>query len=346
MIQDLLIELKDFTIVDTLGSGGFGVVHLVEEKSTGKLFAAKVSQKECKTVQDQKSLFQEILSYSKIKNNAILSLYGFNLLNFKGDHYPTIILPYMPNKSLDKLIKENKAFPLSKRYIILLGIAKGMKYLHSIKIIHRDLKPGNVLLDEKYRPYISDFGTAKLSENSFSKLKMDTYTGTEIYMAPEVIKGESYTHKIDIYSFSILAYELITSTFPFPGYNTAFLIQKAVLKGKRPDLSLIPDETIRNLLSKCWSEKPKLRPDFSEIVDIIKSDNFKKAMKADKIEVENYLCRFDDEPAVYSFIFSNGKICSSKFLPSMKAEEVLKVLQKEKRYVEDDSYFVFHWASC
>lgn len=118
MLTDLLVELSDFTIEKELGKGKFGKVYLVQEKSTQKLWAAKVSQKECKKVEDQKSLFQELLSYSKMKNPAIVLFHGFNLLNFKEKHHPTIIIEYIPNGSLDKLIERKEKISSTTRYII------------------------------------------------------------------------------------------------------------------------------------------------------------------------------------------------------------------------------------
>ena len=88
-----------------------------------------------------------------MKNPAIVLFHGFNLLNFKEKHHQTIIIEYMPNGSLDKLIERKERISSTTRYIILLGIAEGMKYLHSLKIAHRDLKPANVLLDENYYPH-------------------------------------------------------------------------------------------------------------------------------------------------------------------------------------------------
>lgn len=166
MDDSLLLDLNDFKIIRKLGNGACGDVYLIKEKSSAKLFAAKVSRVECKSLSDQKSFFREISSLSKAKNPAVLSLIGFNLLNFEGDHYPTIVTEFMPKGSLWDILNGNINLPQSKRYIILLGIAEGMKYLHSIGITHRDLKPGNIVLDDNFYPYISDFGASKLANSN------------------------------------------------------------------------------------------------------------------------------------------------------------------------------------
>lgn len=96
-------------------------------------------------------------------------------MNFKNEPNPTIFTDYMPNGSVANLIKTKPKFPLSKRYIILLGISIGMKCLYSHKIIHRDLKPDNVLLDKNDHPHICDFGISKIADESVSKIVMESF---------------------------------------------------------------------------------------------------------------------------------------------------------------------------
>lgn len=169
---------------------------------------------------------------------------------------------------------------------------------------------------------------------------MNTYNGTPLYMAPEIINGEGYTYKIDIFSFAILAYEVITFAFPFAFLDkiTVYIVQHAIVSGKRPDLSIVHDEIVRNLLSKCWSRDPKARPDFAEIVETIKSESFIKAMNADRKEIDAYLSLFgdklptpsekkDEEPVSITFL-ADGKFCIQKIYPSNSVGEILAELNK------------------
>ena len=82
-----------------------------------------------------------------------------------------------------------------------------MMHLHHNHIIHRDLKPGNILLDEQLNPHIIDFGLSKIYQKDHSQSQTQSY-GTSIYMAPEVIRGDPYNGKADVYSFSILMFEI------------------------------------------------------------------------------------------------------------------------------------------
>lgn len=120
----------------------------------------------------------------------------------------------MENSSLDKYFKEERPptqLNSKQKYIILFGIALGMKTLHKQSIIHRDLKPGNILLDSNFYPYIGDFGISFISDISASQILMNSQVGTPLYQVPEILSDEPYTNKVDVFSFSLIAYQLITN---------------------------------------------------------------------------------------------------------------------------------------
>lgn len=95
---------------------------------------------------------------------------------------------------------------------MLLGIADAMRYLHEHGVIHRNLKPENILIDTKNYPQVSNYGLSKCISSSLTK----TSNCTPLYMAPELLRGEDvYIPEVDVYSFSILAYEIITCQTPY-----------------------------------------------------------------------------------------------------------------------------------
>lgn len=208
MLQDLVVDLNAFEIIDMIGEGRMREVYLIQEKKTGKYLAAKVLKKVFTSHTLQKNFNDQIMLYSKIQNPAILPLYGINFTDFNNESHPTIITKYMENGSISDLVTRNRQFPLSKKYLLLLGITLGMKYLHSRQIIHGDLQPDNILLDTNYRPLICDF--LQSTNNDHSNI---------IYKSPEVLLGKKPTIKSDVYSFSILAYRLITNKSPYPLNN-------------------------------------------------------------------------------------------------------------------------------
>lgn len=112
----MFIDLDQFEIIEKIGEGPCSVVYSVQKIETKEYFAAKISKNECKTFQDQHSFFEEIASYSQIQAPSVIKMVGFNLRNFKGEPFPTIIFEYMPNKSLSDLLKNEDDIPSSKKY--------------------------------------------------------------------------------------------------------------------------------------------------------------------------------------------------------------------------------------
>ena len=207
----------------------------------------------------------------------------------------------MPNGSLEDILGRSRKSATkhflnnSQKYIILLGIALGMKYLHSIGVIHRDLKPDNILLDENFYPKICDFGISFISDLQLSKIIMEDTLGTPMYMAPEIIEDLPYTYKVDVYSFALLMYELISEQKIFNCYSKKSEVFKAIINGERPDLSFIMNERIETLIKKCWDQDPLKRPSFNEIVHELYQLRYDNFFEADQNQVDAYLEIFDDD---------------------------------------------------
>lgn len=304
MIQNKIIDIaKDYEFVRLLGSGTFGTVFLFKEKATGKLYAAKSSNNPCISADQQKDFFTEVVTLSKANNQAVIPFKGFNLQGIPQDNNysasnvlpnPTIIMKYMHNGSLDKVLSKMPELSFSKRYIILLGIAEGMKHLHSLNIVHRDLKPANILIDYDFHPYISDFGQSLISDISVKDIIMKSVKGTPIYMAPEVVSAKKYTYKADVYSFALIAYQLITNQIPYQGLSP-IEICLAIDKGERPDTSYFSSKLYQDLIISCWEQEPKGRPNFEQIIAEITKEEFRRAMDADDEEVSKYLALFGEK---------------------------------------------------
>jgi len=165
---------------------------------------------------------------------------------------------------------------------IALDIANGMAYLHSKNVIHRDLKPSNVLLTGKYnRAKIADFGVSITNHGQ----ELTGETGTYRWMAPEVIRHESYSSNADVYSFGILLWQLITREVPFANLSpvqTAY----AVAEGERPS-PLHPTKTpdiIRRLVYDSWDEDSQARPSFTYIT-LTLADYARIAFRPDNVGV-------------------------------------------------------------
>lgn len=254
---------------------------------------------------------------SIVHNPAVLSLYSFDLAK------SIIFTKHMPNGSLQTFLDNDFVKPNqdpctgTNKYIILLGISFGMKYLHSQGILHLGLSPESVLLDEKYYPHISGFMKSVTNNNiPIKDLKVTCYLISRyeagvtllppksIYyqMVPEVSKLDDnddyfYTYKSDVYSFALIAYQLLASKSIFDDVKHitySIFIQKAT-KNYRPDLQLINNEEIKHFLDKMSSIDPAERPTFDEIVEELQKDIFVNYFNDDKTKVAEYLSLFNDK---------------------------------------------------
>jgi len=155
---------------------------------------------------------------------------------------------------------------------VVLGVIRGMEYIHSKRIFLRDLKPHNIGFDYDGTLKIFDFGLAREVSsngevNSDNPPRCNTgIAGTLRYIAPENALGHPCGLSCDVYSFAILLYEIITLQVPFSDINLVTEFKDKVIRGRhRPDLKFIPSSMIKDLLRDCWDTKPINRPSFTEV---------------------------------------------------------------------------------
>jgi serine/threonine protein kinase len=128
-------------------------------------------------------------------------------------------------------------------------------------IVHRDLKPSNMLVDENMNVKVADFGFARIKEENATM----TRCGTPCWTAPEVIRGEKYSEKADVFSFGIIMWEMLTRKEPFAGRN--FMgVSLDVLEGRRPAIPADCTPSFRKLMKKCWHGEAKKRPAMEDVV--------------------------------------------------------------------------------
>ncbi|KAK7291846.1 hypothetical protein RIF29_07316 [Crotalaria pallida] len=199
---------KNFHPSNLLGSGGFGPVYqgkLVD----GRMIAVKKLSLD-KSQQGEREFLAEVKLITSIQHRNLVSLLGCCV----DGPERILVYEYMKNKSLDLIVYGNSDQFLnwSTRYQIILGVARGLQYLHEdshLRIVHRDIKASNILLDEKFQPRIGDFGLARFFPEDQAYLSTQ-FAGTLGYTAPEyAIRGE-LSEKADVYSFGVLVLEIIS----------------------------------------------------------------------------------------------------------------------------------------
>ncbi len=244
----------------------------------------------------------------KLKHPNIVRLFGFCS---EGSHCYLVQELAEGENIFDILHKRRRRLSLAQSVYIGQQICDAMVYLHGQKLVHRDLKPQNVLLDAKDNVKICDFGLARIknsnqkcvqqtpliqqsfSHYSFRYVATVTNTaGTPAYQAPEMLRDEPITEKVDVYSFGVLMWEIYTGKLPWSDKSCAQMVHTVAITHCRPPIpaecpkvpslslflntfcrlphSTLPLQRLADLITKCWAPLPEARPSFQEVLVMIK----------------------------------------------------------------------------
>lgn len=220
-----------------------------------------------------------------------------------------IITEYLPGGSLRTYLhkQEPHSIPLKLVLKMALDIARGMKYLHSQGIMHRDLKSENLLLGDDMCVKVADFGVSCLES------QCDTtrgFMGTYRWMAPEMIKEKPYTRKVDVYSFGIVLWELLTALIPFQDMTPVQAAFAVSHKNARPPLPTACPAAFVHLIKRCWATNPDKRPDFDHIVSLL--EQYRDSLREDPDFLLHY--KPTERHKLFRFFKSCVPIGGSSFL--------------------------------
>ncbi|XP_052308857.1 serine/threonine-protein kinase STY8 isoform X2 [Populus trichocarpa] len=211
----------------------------------------------------QSEFYQEVSIMRKVRHKNVVKFIG------ACTRPPSlcIITEFMSGGSMyDFLHKQKGSLSLQSLLRVAIDVSKGMHCLHQNNIVHRDLKSANLLMDENGVAKVADFGVARVQDQTGV---MTAETGTYRWMAPEVIEHKPYDHKADVFSFGIVLWELLTGKLPYEHLSPLQAAVGVVQQGLRPSIPSHSHPKLAELLERCWQQDPSLRPDFSEIVELL-----------------------------------------------------------------------------
>jgi serine/threonine protein kinase len=246
---------------DLMGHGSFGSVY--KGRCRGQEVAVKVPKKQKLTMAELTSFRNEVKIMSLIYHPHVVLFLGactaLGKMQIVTELCFTDMEKYLAND------KEKKQVSLTRRMQMARDAALGVNWLHSkCRIVHLDLKSANLLLDHNLRVKVTDFGFSQLKDTlSTDKAKK----GTPLWMAPEVMMGNKYDEKADVYSFGIILWEILTRDVPYAHHNDYATFFRAVCVDKeRPPIPTHTLPSLTHLITSCWDFDPKVRPTFEEII--------------------------------------------------------------------------------
>ncbi|KAL9903369.1 mitogen-activated protein kinase kinase kinase 13 wallenda isoform 2-T2 [Glossina fuscipes fuscipes] len=269
--EDWEIPFEAITDLHWLGSGAQGAVF------SGRLKNETVAVKKVKDVKET-----DIKHLRKLDHE--------NIIKFKGvcTQSPVfcIIMEFCPFGPLQNILKTEKVMKPSRLVSWSKQIALGMQYLHSHKIIHRDLKSPNILISTNETVKISDFGTSREWNEISTKM---SFAGTVAWMAPEVIRNEPCSEKVDIWSYGVVLWEMLTCEIPYKDVDSSAIIWGVGNNALKLPIPSTCPEGFKLLINLCWHVKPRCRPSFRHILSHLEIDGPILLRKSEKKYFESQL---------------------------------------------------------
>lgn len=305
------IPFENISDLKWLGSGTQGAVFL------GKLNQEQVAVKKVRDVKET-----DIRHLRKLNHPNIISFKG---ICTQAPCY-CIVMEFCPYGQLYEILRDDRHLPQGLLFNWVKQICNGMTYMHLHKIIHRDLKSPNILVTHNDVIKISDFGTSREWSDKSTKM---SFAGTVAWMAPEVIRNEPCSEKVDVWSYGVVLWELMTHEVPYRNVDSSAVIWGVGSNSLHlPIPSSCPDG-FKLLMNQCWSTNPRNRPTFRQIqmhLEIalpdllaLKEDEFYQLQSEWKTEISEQLQIIQTEGCQY---------------PKLE-EELIKRRKEELRHAQD-----------
>ena len=214
----MLGELGDYELLEEIGRGGQGVVYRARQKSLNRTVALKViGLGQWATQAHLKRFRREAEAAANLDHPCIVPIYEVG--EREGSCY--FSMKFIDGGQLDEVARR-KPMSIRNAAELIAKLARTVHYAHEHGILHRDIKPGNILLDAKGEPHLTDFGLARLLETKSTVTHTMDVLGTPSYMAPEQASGKqrSVSSATDVYGLGAVLYQLLTGHPPFAGGTT------------------------------------------------------------------------------------------------------------------------------
>jgi len=212
-----------YQIIEKIGAGGMGEVYLAQDTELDRKVALKfLPSYLCQDEASRARFTREAKAAAKLDHPNIVPVYEVS--EFQGR--PLFAMAHIEGKSLREVIKEGK-LTVSEAVNLTMQICEGLNEAHEAGVVHRDVKPSNIIIDRKNKARLLDFGLATVTGES-KLTKTGSTLGTVHYMSPEQARGNEVDHRTDIWSLSIVLFEMLTGKLPYKGGNEQAIIYSII----------------------------------------------------------------------------------------------------------------------
>ncbi len=209
-------QLERYEIEERIGSGGMARVYKGQDKVLNRTVAIKVLHEHLADDPTFMQRFkQEAQFVASFNHPNIVQVYDFNMIERGEEKIFYMVMSYIPGKNLREILQDPEERLDDDRILqIALDLLNALSYAHARGMIHRDIKPANILFDERGNAILTDFGIARMAQNS-QLTQEGLAVGTPAYMSPEQAKGDIVDHRSDLYAMGVILYEMLTGCPPF-----------------------------------------------------------------------------------------------------------------------------------
>lgn len=292
--SELSNATNNFSRLLKIGEGGFGSVYkgfIRPVDGVGDRIVVAIKRLNNDGLQGHKQWKAEVQFLAIVEHLNLVKLIGYCSIDGERGIQRLLVYEFMPNKSLEDHLfsRALPVLPWNLRLQIVLGTAEGLAYLHDgleVQVIYRDFKASNVLLDNEFKPKLSDFGLAREGPSAGNTHVSTTVVGTHGYAAPDYIETGHLTTKSDVWSFGVVLYEILTGrrslerNRPRNEQNLLDWVKQFPPESKRfsmimdsrlqNEYSLVAAREIAKLAESCLSKHSKDRPKMSEVIKCLK----------------------------------------------------------------------------
>src|SRR5213596_1306779 len=254
-----LADFGDYELLEEIGRGGQGVVYRAHQKSLNRTVALKVIGLGHWATQAHLKRFRlEAEAAASLEHPGIVPIHEVG----ERDGSCYFSMKFIEGGQLDEVVRR-EPMPIRRAVELIGKVARTVHYAHEHGILHRDIKPGNILLDAKGEPHLTDFGLARLLETESSVTHTLDVLGTPSYMAPEQAMGNNaaVSRVTDVYGIGAVLYQLLTGQPPFAGGATYETIKLLLDTEPRQPRLINPkiDRDLSTICLKCLEKDPQRR---------------------------------------------------------------------------------------